>query len=145
MIFDTSKDFDRQTAVARFEKLMKAKAKFELTEKKPIRSIPQNSYLHLIISWFALEYGETLHYVKQNIFKAIVNADLFIYERVNTKTGSIRKDVRSTALLDSTQMTLAIDRFRAYSVKNGIYLPEAGEIDNLNHINTEIEKQKRYL
>ena len=145
MIFDTSKDFDRQTAIARFDKLMTAKAKFELTEKKPIRSIPQNSYLHLILSWFALEYGETLHYVKQNIFKAIVNPDLFVYQRVNRRRGKSRMDLRSTAELDSSQMTLAIDRFRAYSVKNGIYLPEAGEIDNLNHIHTEIENKKTYL
>ena len=141
MILDASKEFDIERAKTRLEKLIENKSKFELTEKKPVRSVSQNAYLHLIIGWFAIEYGETIDYVKRMIFKK-----LFIFERENTKTGEKRKELKSSAILDSREMTNAIDRFRDYSSKEfGVYLPEAGEIDFLNEIKTQIENNKNYL
>jgi hypothetical protein len=146
MILDASKEFDIERARTRLEKLIKNKSKFELTEKKPVRSVSQNAYLHLIIGWFAIEYGETIDYVKRMIFKKLVNPEIFIFERENTKTGEKRKELRSSATLDSREMTNAIDRFRDYSSKEfGVYLPEAGEIDFLNEIKTQIENNKNYL
>ena len=146
MILDASKQFDIERARTRLEKLIENKSKFELTEKKPVRSVSQNAYLHLIIGWFAIEYGETIDYVKRMMFKKLVNPEIFIFERENTKTGEKRKELRSTATLDSREMTNAIDRFRDYSSKEfGVYLPEAGEIDFLNEIKTQIENNKNYL
>ena len=146
MILDATKQFDIERARTRLEKLIENKSKFELTEKKPVRSVSQNAYLHLIIGWFAIEYGETIDYVKRMMFKKLVNPEIFIFERENTKTGEKRKELRSTATLDSREMTNAIDRFRDYSSKEfGVYLPEAGEIDFLNEIKTQIENNKNYL
>ena len=146
MILDASKEFDIERARTRLEKLIENKSKFELTEKKPVRSVSQNAYLHLIIGWFAIEYGETIDYVKRMIFKKLVNPEIFIFERENTKTGEKRKELKSSAILDSREMTNAIDRFRDYSSKEfGVYLPEAGEIDFLNEIKTQIENNKNYL
>mgnify|MGYP003625224506 CR=1 FL=1 len=146
MILDASKQFDIERSRTRLEKLIKNKSKFELTEKKPVRSVSQNAYLHLIIGWFAIEYGETIDYVKRMIFKKLVNPEIFIFERENTKTGEKRKELKSSAILDSREMTNAIDRFRDYSSKEfGVYLPEAGEIDFLNEIKTQIENNKNYL
>mgnify|MGYP003638903080 FL=1 len=146
MILDATKQFDIERARTRLEKLIENKCKFELTEKKPVRSVSQNAYLHLIIGWFAIEYGETIDYVKRMMFKKLVNPEIFIFERENTKTGEKRKELRSTATLDSREMTNAIDRFRDYSSKEfGVYLPEAGEIDFLNEIKTQIENNKNYL
>ena len=146
MILDASKEFDIERAKTRLEKLIENKSKFELTEKKPVRSVSQNAYLHLIIGWFAIEYGETIDYVKRMIFKKLVNPEIFIFERENTKTGEKRKELKSSAILDSREMTNAIDRFRDYSSKEfGVYLPEAGEIDFLNEIKTQIENNKNYL
>jgi hypothetical protein len=146
MILDAKKEFDIERARTRLEKLIENKSKFELTEKKPVRSVSQNAYLHLIIGWFAIEYGETIDYVKRMIFKKLVNPKIFIFERENTKTKEKRKELRSSADLDSAEMTTAIDRFRDYSSKEfGVYLPEAGEIDFLNEIKTQIENNKNYL
>ena len=146
MILDATKQFDIERARTRLEKLIQNKSKFELTEKKPVRSVSQNAYLHLIIGWFAIEYGETIDYVKRMIFKKLVNPKIFIFERENTKTGEKRKELKSSATLDSREMTNAIDRFRDYSSKEfGVYLPEAGEIDFLNEIKTQIENNKNYL
>ena len=146
MILDANKEFDIERARTRLEKLIENKSKFELTEKKPVRSVSQNAYLHLIIGWFAIEYGETIDYVKRMIFKKLVNPEIFIFERENTKTGEKRKELKSSAILDSREMTNAIDRFRDYSSKEfGVYLPEAGEIDFLNEIKTQIENNKNYL
>jgi hypothetical protein len=146
MILDAKKEFDVERARTRLEKLIENKSKFELTEKKPVRSVSQNAYLHLIIGWFAIEYGETIDYVKRMIFKKLVNPKIFIFERENTKTKEKRKELRSSADLDSAEMTTAIDRFRDYSSKEfGVYLPEAGEMDFLNEIKTQIENNKNYL
>jgi hypothetical protein len=146
MILDATKQFDIERARTRLEKLIENKSKFELTEKKPVRSVSQNAYLHLIIGWFAIEYGETIDYVKRMIFKKLVNPKIFIFERENTKTKEKRKELRSSADLDSAEMTTAIDRFRNYSSKEfGVYLPEAGEMDFLNEIKTQIENNKNYL
>jgi hypothetical protein len=146
MILDATKQFDVERARTRLEKLIENKSKFELTEKKPVRSVSQNAYLHLIIGWFAIEYGETIDYVKRMIFKKLVNPKIFIFERENKKTGEKRKELRSSADLDSAEMTTAIDRFRDYSSKEfGVYLPEAGEMDFLNEIKTQIENNKNYL
>jgi hypothetical protein len=146
MILDATKQFDIERARTRLEKLIENKSKFELTEKKPVRSVSQNAYLHLIIGWFAIEYGETIEYVKRMMFKKLVNPKIFIFERENTKTKEKRKELRSSADLDSAEMTTAIDRFRDYSSKEfGVYLPEAGEMDFLNEIKTQIENNKNYL
>lgn len=146
MILDATKEFDIERARTRLETLIKNKSKFELTEKKPIRSVSQNAYLHLIIGWFAIEYGETTDYVKRMIFKKLVNPEIFIFERENTKTREKRKELRSSSNLDTREMTIAIDRFRDYSSKEfGVYLPEAGEIDFLNEIKTQIENNKNHL
>ena len=146
MILDANKHFDIERARTRLEKLIENKSKFELTEKKPVRSVSQNAYLHLIIGWFAIEYGETIEYVKRMMFKKLVNPKIFIFERENKKTGEKRKELRSSADLDSREMTTAIDRFRDYSSKEfGVYLPEAGEMDFLNEIKTQIENNKNYL
>jgi hypothetical protein len=146
MILDAKKEFDVQRARTRLEKLIENKSKFELTEKNPLISVSQNAYLHLIIGWFAIEYGETIDYVKRMMFKKLVNPKIFIFERENKKTGEKRKELRSSANLDSSEMTTAIDRFRDYSSKEfGVYLPEAGEMDFLNEIKTQIENNKNYL
>ena len=148
MIFDTSTELDQKRAVERFKFLLDNKKTFEIKEKKPRRSISQNAYEHLLFSFFAIEYGETAEYVKQEIFKKIVNPDIFKTARVNPKTGQIREHWRSTAELDTKENTTAIDRFRDYSSKEaGIYLPEPSDMALINQIENELSKNnsKQYL
>lgn len=146
MLYDTSIDLDKNRAIERFKYLLNNGKIIELKEKRKIRSLSQNNYLHLILSWFALEMGETLEYTKREIFKKEVNPDLFQFEFVNRKTGEIREDLKSTALLDTKELTTAIERFRNFASKNlGIYLPEPSDLVNLREMERQIQNQNQYL
>lgn len=146
MLYNGEKEIDCHRAMERIKHLIKNKKVFELKEKKPKRTLSQNSYLHLILSWFALEYGDTLEYIKQDLFKKQVNKELFEYERVNKKTGEVRIDYRSTASLDTKELSLAIDRFRDYAAKvAGIYLPEPKDLNILQEIEIQITNNQQYL
>lgn len=148
MIFDLSKEEPRQQVIDRMKYLLGKNAKIEINEKRKNRTYSQNNYLHLILGHFALEYGETLEYVKQVIFKQWVNEDIFKYERVNEKTGEIREAYRSTAQLNTKEMSEAIERFRNYAVKNlDLYLPEPKDLTHLEEIENQLEQysSKIYL
>lgn len=142
MIFHLSNEFDRQRANERFLFLLEHQKNIELKEKKPKRTASQNRYLHLILSWFAWEYGETLAYIKQEIFKKQVNAEIFQTEYINPRTGEIRTDWKSTSALDTKELTTAIDRFRNYASKEaGIYLPEPSDLIHLEEIERNLSQQ----
>lgn len=146
MLYDTSNKLDKNRAIEKFKYLISKGKIIELKEKRKIRSISQNSYLHLILSWFALEMGETLKYTKETTFKKEVNPDIFKYEFVNRKTGEIRTEFKSSSLLNTKEMTTAIDRFRNFaSTEFGIYLPEPKDLVSLREMERQIENQKQYL
>jgi hypothetical protein len=109
----------------------------------PIRSSQQNKYLHVLLAYFASEYGETTEYVKQVMFKQEVNKELFMSSYINKKMKKVRADWRSTSDLDTKEMTEAIDKFRDYASKEaGIYLPAPDEENFLRHCQEEIERNK---
>lgn len=146
MIFNASNEFDIQRAKERLGYLIDKKKTFEITEKKPKRTYSQNNYIHLLFAWFALEYGETPEYVKQEIFKKLVNPQIFLTEYANYKTGEVREAWRSTADLNTKEMTTAIDNFRDYASKEaGIYLPTPDDLISLNEIERQVNNlQGRY-
>lgn len=146
MIFNANNEFDIQRAKERLGYLIDKKKTFEITEKKPKRTYSQNNYIHLLFAWFALEYGETPEYVKQEIFKKLVNPQIFLTEYVNYKTGEVREAWRSTADLNTKEMTIAIDNFRDYASKEaGIYLPTPDDLISLNEIERQVNNlQGRY-
>ncbi len=146
MLFNPDKEIDVQRALVKIKQLIAAKKVFELKEKRPKRSLNQNNYLHLILSWYALEYGETLEYIKQEVFKKYVNKSIFEYEYVNRITGETRIEYKSTADLDTAELSMAIDRFRDFSVlQAGIYLPEPKDMALLQEIEIQITNNKHYL
>ncbi|MDV3750610.1 hypothetical protein CMU19_04285 [Elizabethkingia anophelis] len=124
MIFDLSNGTDIHRLKEKLNVLVASKKKVELKVFSPKRSLRHNAYLHLILSFFAVEYGEKLNYVKQEIFKKNVNPDIFRTEFVNEKTGVVRDDWRSTADLTDSELSKAINRFHDYSIMEaGIELP----------------------
>jgi hypothetical protein len=146
MLYNPEKEIDIQRALVKIRQLIATKKVFELKEKRPKRSLNQNNYLHLILSWYAFEYGETLEYIKQEVFKKYVNKSIFEYDYVNRITGETRVEYRSTANLDTAELSVAIDRFRDFSVKQaGIYLPEPKDLVLLREIEIQIENNKQYL
>jgi len=109
------------------------------------RSSNQNRYLHLLLGWFSASFGYTLEYTKLRFFKEVSNKEIFFVDVVNKKSGEVYTDIRSTADLTTLEMTMAIDRFRDYSAKNGLYLPEPNEVQYLTEIEKEIDLVKQYL
>ncbi len=141
MIYNARKIEDVELAQKRFNDFIGGRKRFELTEKKGNKTPNQNRYLHLILGWFALEYGETLEYVKQEIFKKEINREIFKTEYINKKTGEVREDWRSWADLNTREAALAITRFRNWSSNTAdIYLPEANELEFLRSIEEQLSK-----
>lgn len=101
------------------------------------RSLPQNSYLHLIISAFGAHFGYDLEEAKQ-IYKEI-SKEIYAYE----KKG--RTFYRSSADLDKEEMAKTIDRFMKKSEEAGYALPQATDQEWLRWIGNEVEKNKHYL
>lgn len=143
MKYNFTKEEDHKRALTRLDHLISKKSKsVEITEK---RTEPQNSYLHLILGWFALEYSETMQYVKDKYFKELCSPDIFIRYKDDKYMGK-QKMIRSSADITTSEMSTAIDRFRNWSSKEaGIYLPEANEDKFLKHIQEEMNRQRQWL
>lgn len=145
MIYDANISLDRNRASERLKYLFDNKKVFEIKEKRKSRTLSQNRYLHLILSWFGLEFGYTLEETKQFIFKQEVNSDIF-YD--GEKEGIVKFSTwRSTASLDTTELTTAIDRFRDFSAKQGCYLPEPSDMASINEMERQLtmKSSKQYL
>lgn len=146
MLLDFSKPFDVNKGRTRLEYLILKEAKIDLTQKHDKRSVDQNSYFHAVITIFAVEYGETMRYVKERMFKHEVNPEIFIYERVNKKTSESRPALRSSAELTTKEMGEAIDRFLIYASNQGIYIMTADEYkQNYFLVKQMKEANKEYL
>ena len=105
----------------------------------------QNSYLHLIISFFAAEYGESAEFVKEQYFKIAANRQIFVRDRNDKILGKVTY-IRSSSDLDKEEMQLAIERFRNWSSINaGIYLPSADEQRLLQLADIEVSRNEEYL
>lgn len=145
MIYNLSSPLDKANFVLRAKKLAESGVIVDLTEKKPRRSLPQNKYLHVILAYFGAQTGNTLEWVKQQYYKKLVNPDLFIREKEDKYLGRI-KVLRSSADLDTAEMSLSIERFRNWAAQEfGIYIPSADEAILIQQMEIEIERSKEFL
>ena len=145
MLYDLSNPLDVQNARVRLESLIKRSCIAELTEKKQKRTLNQNSYLHLLLGYFASQTGNTLEWVKQQYYKKLCSPDIFIGEKDDPLLGRVRY-VRSSADLRTDEMNLTIERFRNWSASvAGIYLPEATNEAEIAALQVEVERYKTYL
>lgn len=145
MKYDGANPLHAQQARAKLEKLISDKKVFELTEKKPVRTLRQNAYLHTCLGYFASQTGNTLEYVKREYFKILCNKDLFVREVDDKYLGRI-KVLRSSAELDTAEMTTAIERWRNWAASEaGIYIAAPEESRLIQLMEIETEKSKLYL
>jgi hypothetical protein len=141
MLYNLKSEIDKTKARKRFSELIEKDTIIELKEKRR-RGSQQNRYLHLILGWYGLEYGCSMDYVKLEYFKKLVNKDLFIFQK-EVKNGKTIEEIKSSADLDSVEMTEAIDCFRNWSSSdNGgnIYLPSPNEQSFLDEIEVLISQ-----
>ena len=143
MLYNLSNPLDRERFAARANALLQKGSVVELTEKT-LRTLNQNSYLHLIIGAVAMDVGVTLEYAKREYFKKLVNADLFIRKEQDRFSGEIEV-IRSSADLTKEEMSMAIDRFKRWGAENGFYLPSPDDKERLKYIEIEMGRIKQYL
>lgn len=144
-LFDLSNPLDKANFLLRAKKLAESGKIVELTEKKPRRSLPQNKYLHVILAYFGTQTGNTLEWVKQQYYKKLVNPDLFIREKEDKYLGKI-KVLRSSADLDTAEMSLSVDRFRNWAAQEaGIYIPSADEAILIQQMEICIERNNEFI
>ena len=132
----------QQNALAAKEKLqhlIKKGAKIELTEKRGRRTLSQNAYLHLILSWWGLSHGYTLEESKQ-YFKDL-NRNYYYYE----KKG--KTFIKSTSGVNTKELTIHIEQFRDWSAENGLYIPAPNEQHQIESIQNQLEiyGNKKYV
>ena len=145
MLFDLSNEYDRVRFDEYTAKLKGERCKVEVTRKKYARTMRQNRYLHLLLGYFASEFGYSLDEVKYEFFKKKCNREIFEREGVNKRGRQVRY-MRSSADLNTREMTEAIESFRNWSAAEcGLYLPSPSEADALFYAEKEVEKNKEYL
>lgn len=136
MIYNLSDQFQANQYKQRCNYLYKNKRLVEIVDKTH-RTIDQNSYLHLIVAYFASETGNTIETVKREFFKRNANFEIFF---------SGRKNPRSSASLNIEEMSLAIERFKIWSAQVAeIYLPDAENNAAIRQIMSEVQRNKQYL
>lgn len=145
MIYDLSNPYDVDKAKEAFSDLLDSKGMIELKRKLPIRSDAQNRYLAILLRYLASELGYSEDEVKIDIYKRIVNRDIFEVEKVNSR-GETIKALRSSKDLAVDEMALSITRLRNYSSSViNIYLPPPTDSAYLSYLEKEAEKYKEYL
>lgn len=145
MLYDGKNPLHAKQATLRLNKIIEKGAMFTLTEKKPKRTTNQNKYLHVILGYFAVETGNTIEYVKTEYFKKHCNPDIFVCQKADPYIGNINY-LKSSADIDTAEMTTAIERFRNWSSQTaGIYLATPEDIRYIQLMELEIERNKQYL
>ena len=105
MLYDNSNPLQKANFLARANLLAERGEVVELRSKRQ-RSLNQNAYLHVIIGYFAVMYGEASDYIKEEYFKKLVNPDTFIVARKLDKfTNRERIVCRSTSDLTVEEMS----------------------------------------
>ena len=145
MIFNLKNPYEKDDFKNYANKLYLSESVVELTKKLPNRTLAQNSYLHLLLGFFASEYGCSLDEVKLDFFKREVNKAIF-QRTITNKLGKEVTTLRSTTDLTTGEMSTAIDRFRNWSsAVAGIYLPSANDKQFLVYVQQEIERNKVFI
>ena len=139
MTYDLSNEYEVRKVLLRLNALIKKGVLVELKEQRPLRTLSQNNYLHLLLQVFAMEYGCSLDVAKVDYYKRLCNRDLFEVEKVN-KQGEVVKDLRSSADLTTEEMAQSIDRFKRFAAEGGIYLPDADRLHELQCAKIAVER-----
>lgn len=142
MLYLLQDEYSKAKCIARFKYLLEHAVLVELTDATK-RSSAQNNYLHSLLGVVAMYVGESLEYVKQEIYKRMVNPELYVVEKDNKALGHI-VTLRSSRDLNKEEMSLSIDRFRKWAAEQGIYTPSPDDLATISRINAEMS-QAHYL
>ena len=137
MIYNLANKQEQQRFTEKFAEYLNSGFIVELIKKRKPKTVSQNSYLHAIISIFAIEFGYTLEESKTLLKRS---CSFMRYEKNGQWFLTRTRD------LDTKQMASFVDWIRNYSAKQGLYLLDAEEyLENKFKIDSEIQKNKQYL
>jgi len=137
MIYNLADKYERKRAEMRFNELLEVDCIIDLKKKFKARTTKQNKYLHSLFALYGIEFGLTLNESKQQV-KSV--CPFMTYEK------GADTYLRSTADLDTKEMTEFIEWFRNYAAMNGCYLPSADEYNGKwNYFENIIENAKQFL
>ena len=115
-------------------------------EKLKTKSLSQNAYIHLCFAWFGLQTGDTSAWVKEEIFKKIVNPTIFLVETPNRVTGEMRITWKSWADVTQEEANVAISRFLDYAIRDcKISMPLPDNKQDISYIQEEIMRNAEFL
>lgn len=144
MFFDLSNPLQKEQFKTRCNFLFKKECIVELTEKKPKRTNSQNSYLWLLIGYWATQTGYTKD-ESESIYKE-VNKDIYFVDK--EIAGEKVRYIRHTYELDTREMSLSIERWRNWSAMNEsfpVYLPSPDEEQLIKLMEIEVERMRYYI
>lgn len=146
MKYDLKNPLDKQNLLLKVKKEIESGNNVvEFCVCKPKRTLKQNKYLHVVLSYFACSIGLSTNYVKQNYFKLLCNKDIFVVDAEDIFIGKTRR-IRSSSELTTEEMSIAIERFRNWSSETaGIYIPSAEEHQLIQLAEIQIERNKLFL
>lgn len=144
MLYDLSNPLQAEQFKSRSALLVKNGKIVELTEKKPKRRLNQNSYLWLLIGYWATQTGYT-NDEAESIYKEI-NKDIYFVDK--EIAGEKVRYIRHTYELDTREMSLSIERWRNWSVMNeafSVYLPAPNEERLIQLMEIEVGRNKEFV
>ena len=137
MKYDLTSKSDITAFKFKVDYLIEKQKKVNLTSIREARSVKQNSYVHVAITLFAIEYGYTLNEAKTLLKR---ECTFMYYEKNNMMF------LKSTAVLNSKEMTDFIEFIRNYAGQQGLYIPSSEEyLQNKFNIDRQIESNKTFL
>lgn len=137
MKYNTQQPIEIEKAKSKLDFLISKGSIIELTEKRQKRTIKQNSYLHVLFSLYAVEFGYTLEESKITLKR---ECNFMTYKKNNFIF------LKKTSHLNTKELTDFIEWIRNYSSNNGLYLPTSDEyLQNYTEIDAGIEACKQYL
>ena len=147
-VYQPRTQFEKDKVRRRLEQLIESGDPFELTNIKR-RSLSQNNYLHLCLSYLGLELGYSLAYTKLRLLKLTWCKDVFLVDKVSSKTGEKFTDIRSTADLNKEEMIHVIGvLIEKAQLECNVRLPNPTDLtyqDEMQQIAIEVYNNQKYL
>ena len=107
------------------------------------RSNPQNRFLHMALGMFANKYGCSLAIAKEVFLKQYACPHIFRVD-LKDKDGNDITYYRSTADLNTVEMSNVIRNFIDWAGCQGVEIPEPDDDKSVRYCEREIEKTAAY-
>ena len=142
-LYDTSNPLDKANFMLRAKKLAESGKIVELAEKKPKRTLSQNNFLWLCLSYWGCQTGYTKEEA-ETIYKN-VNRELYYTHKVIA--GVEIEYIRHTYELDTAEMTASIEKWRNWAAMNDacpVYIPSPEDYQLIQQMEVEISKNNEF-